>query len=163
MASRSTVLPALFAPTMRLTGARPSTRSFLKQRKFSISIDVIAAIQHPTGNTRFMHRSSQGRWPRYERRSPAPARGDQAALAVAGERDVGGVERVAVPQLAGDLLVLLVERLAVVGELAAPDLVAAALADLEEPVGIGQALARRRDQVGLAALEDRLGLRELAD
>src|SRR5437773_791421 len=122
MASRSTVLPALFAPTMRLTGARPSTRSFLKQRKFSMSIDVIAAIQHPTGNTRSMHRSRPG-WPRCERRSPPPARGDQPALAVTGERDVGGVERVAVPQLAGHLLVLLVERFAVVGELAAPDLV----------------------------------------
>src|SRR3979409_1994910 len=99
----------------------------------------------------------------HRRRSAGPAWGDPAALAVAGERDVGGVELVAIPQLAGDLLVLLVERLAVVGELAAPDLVALALADLEEPVGVGQALARRGDQVGLTAREDGLGLRELAD
>ena len=42
------------------------------------------------------------------------------------ERDVGLVERVAIPQLAGHLLVLLVERLAVVRELAAADLGAAA-------------------------------------
>src|SRR3954462_14548641 len=92
-----------------------------------------------------------------------PARGDQPALAVAGERDVRRIELFAIPQLAGHLLVLLIERLAVVGELAAPDLVAAALAQLAEPVGVGKALARGRDDVGLAALENLLGLGELAD
>src|SRR5437868_324890 len=91
------------------------------------------------------------------RRSALPARRDEAALAVAGERDVGRIERIAIPQLARHLLVLLVERLAVVGELAAPDLAAAALADLAEPVRVREALARRCDEVGVAARQDRLG------
>src|SRR5262245_37103119 len=105
-------------------------------------------------------------WParaRQAKGSATPARRDQAALAVGGERDVGRVERVAIPELAGDLLVLLVEGFAVVGELAAPDLGAAAFADLGEPVRIGEALARRGDEVGLAAREQALGLREFAD
>ena len=41
-----------------------------------------------------------------------PARGEQAAAAVVGERHVGGAEVLTVPQLAGDLLVAGVEGLA---------------------------------------------------
>src|SRR6266404_5623265 len=66
----------------------------------------------------------------------------------------------AVPELARHLLVLLVQALAVVGELAAPHEGAVAEADLPEPVGIGQRLARGADEVGLAALEDALRLLE---
>src|ERR1044071_3437436 len=88
------------------------------------------------------------------RTAPAhPGGRDEPALAVAGERDVGRVELLAIPQLARHLFVLLIERLAVVGELTAADLLAAALAHLEEPVGVGQTLTRRCDDVGVAALE----------
>src|SRR5207253_9844551 len=66
-------------------------------------------------------------------------------------------------QLARHLLVLLVQALAVVGELAAPHEGAVAEADLPEPVGVGQRLARGADEVGLAALEDALRLLEGAD
>ena len=71
-------------------------------------------------------------------------------------RNAGLVERFAVPELARDLLVHLVEPLAVVGEAAAADLAAAAEAHLQEPVGIGQRLARRADDVRGAGREDRL-------
>src|SRR5690606_35617802 len=83
--------------------------------------------------------------------------------AVGGERDVGRVQLLAIPQLAGHLLVLLVERLAVVRELAATDLGGAAGPDLRELVRIRERLPRGRDEVRVAALEDRLGLREVAD
>src|SRR5713226_5491428 len=88
----------------------------------------------------------------------------QPALAVARERD-RRVPRVEfpVPELAGDLLVALVEALAVVRELAPAHELAVARADLPEPIGIGERLARRRDEVGLAALEDPLRLLEGRD
>ncbi len=57
----------------------------------------------------------------------------------------------------------LVERLAVVREGAPAHLGAAAEADLEEPVRVGQRLARGGDDVGLAAAEDPLGLLEGVD
>src|SRR5689334_18544339 len=81
----------------------------------------------------------------------SPRRRDEPALAVGRHRDAGGGEGVAVPEFAGDLLVLLVEGFAVVRELAATDLVARARAHLGEPVGIGERLARGRDDVGVAA------------
>ena len=92
-----------------------------------------------------------------------PGGAAEAPLAVAGEADPGVVELHAIPELAGDLLVVLVERLAVVGELAAAHEVAVAQPDLAEPVGIGQRLARGGDEVGLALGQDRLGLLEGAD
>ena len=46
-----------------------------------------------------------------------------------------------------ELAVVLVEALAVIGERAPPHEVAQPEADLAEPVGIGQRLARRRDEV----------------
>ena len=55
-----------------------------------------------------------------------------------------GFELGAIPELARDGLVHLIEPLAVVGEGAAADAGAAALAQLGEPVGIGEALARGR-------------------
>jgi hypothetical protein len=48
-----------------------------------------------------------------------------------------------VPELARHFLVLLVEGLAVVGELAAPHFPSAAEANLPEPVGVREALAGR--------------------
>src|SRR4029453_16581190 len=60
----------------------------------------------------------------------------EAPLAVASEADPGVVEAHAIPELAGDLLVVLVEPFAVVGELAAAHEVAVAQPDLAEPVGI---------------------------
>src|SRR5258708_1965541 len=84
------------------------------------------------------------------RPSRAPGWGDQSP----------GLALWVIPELAGHGLVALVERLAVVGELAAADLVAASQAHLGEPIGIGEALARRRDDVGVAARERRLRERE---
>ena len=57
----------------------------------------------------------------------------------------------------------LVESFAVVRELAAPYLRAVAQADLPEPVGVRERLARRRHAVGLAVSQDRLGLVEGRD
>src|SRR6267143_2777451 len=93
-----------------------------------------------------------------------PRRWRQAALAVACDPP-GRVARVElpVPELAGDLLVALVEPFAVVRELAAAHEVAVAEADLPEPVGVGERLARRRDAVRLTALEDPLRLLEGRD
>src|SRR6267143_6052521 len=93
-----------------------------------------------------------------------PRRRRQAALAVACEPH-GRVARVElpVPELAGDLLVALVEPFAVVRELAAAHERAVAEADLPEPVGVGERLTRRRDAVRLAALEDPFGLLEGRD
>ena len=69
----------------------------------------------------------------------------------------------AIPQLARHLPMTLIERFAVVGERAAAHLAAEAEPDLAEPVGIGQRLARRADDVGGAGGEDRFGLVERMD
>src|SRR5262245_31469307 len=100
--------------------------------------------QH-TVSTAQHHRATAGSAAAHARLagSASPARRDETPLTIARERDVGRVELDAIPQLAGDLLVLLVERLAVVRELAAPDLAAATLADLQPPVRLGQADATR--------------------
>src|SRR5580698_4153369 len=78
------------------------------------------------------------------RRALSPRRWHESALAIRGELDVGLVELHPIPQLARDLFVLLVERFAVVGELAAPDRIAATAPQLFPPIGIGERLARRR-------------------
>src|SRR5262245_4621312 len=92
-----------------------------------------------------------------------PRRRAQAAAAVARETDrVAGIER-AIPELARDLLVALVEPLAVVRELAAPHPVAVPEPDFPEPVGIGEGLAGGRHAVGLALFQNRLGLLEGRD
>ena len=75
----------------------------------------------------------------------------------------GLVERLSVPQLARHLLVHLVEALAVVGERAPADLVAAPEPHLQEPVGIRKRLPRRADDVGRAGREDLLRLLEGVD
>src|SRR5262249_54730722 len=76
------------------------------------------------------------------RRRVVPERRGGAALAVFGLLDAGLVERDAVPELARHLLVLLVEAFAVIRELADADFLAAAEPDLQEPVGVGERLAR---------------------
>src|SRR5919205_240816 len=93
----------------------------------------------------------------------SPLRRQEAAAAVACERDAGLVEALAIPELAGDLLVRLVERLAVVGVVAAAHLGAPARQRLEEPVGVGQRLARGADDVRVAAPQKLLGQLERAD
>src|SRR5690606_31087503 len=85
-----------------------------------------------------------------------PRRGQQAPPTVAREHDIGRVEILAIPQLAGDLFVPGIERFAVIGELAAADLGAASEPHLQPPVGIGEALAGGGDDVGLLLAEDRL-------
>src|SRR3990172_2554999 len=92
-------------------------------------------------------------------RGRPPCRRGEAALAVARElhRRVAGLE-LPIPELAGDLLVALVEPLAVVRELAAAHEVAVPEADLPEPVGVGKRLPRRRHAVRFATLEDGLRL-----
>src|ERR1700691_3872819 len=56
-----------------------------------------------------------------------------------------------VPQLTGDLLVFLVEAFAIIGVFADPYLIAQAETDFVKPIGIGQRLARRGDDVAHAA------------
>src|ERR1700733_1757283 len=56
-----------------------------------------------------------------------------------------------VPQLAGDLLVFLVEAFAIIGVFADPHLIAQAETDFVKPIGIGQRLERRGDDVAHAA------------
>src|SRR5690606_1036501 len=97
------------------------------------------------------------------RRAAAPERStpagrDEPATTIAREQHPVLVEPFAIPALAGHFLVRLVERLAVVREEAAPDLVPASAPDLQEPIGIGERLPRRRDDVGIAARKDLLGL-----
>src|SRR3984957_6815032 len=87
----------------------------------------------------------------------------EAALAIAGERDTGLIERLAVPQLAGHLPVALVERLAVVGVQTQAHLGTAPAPDLAEPVRIGERLARETHDVRLAVGEHGLGLGETVD
>src|SRR5687768_14289913 len=96
---------------------------------------------------------SRRRWGPGGRAEPAPP--------VGGERD-GGIRaiEIAVPQLAGDLLVMLVQPLAVVRELASAHQMAVAEVNLAEPVGVREALAGGSHDVGLAALEDALRLLE---
>ena len=60
--------------------------------------------------------------------------------------DRGAVAEVAIPQLAGHLLVLLVEAFAVVGEQAAAHFVATAQPHLLPPIGVGEALPRGGDE-----------------
>src|ERR1700735_311032 len=71
-----------------------------------------------------------------------PAWWGQTAFAIGGEFHVGVVETLAVPELARDLAVALVERFAVVRVEAETDSVAAAGGDLAEPLGVGESLAR---------------------
>src|SRR5690349_10374512 len=94
--------------------------------------------------------------------SPPPRR-REPPLPPVRRRDAGLVEPLAIPELARDGPVPLIERLAVVGVDAAAHLAAAAEAQLQEPVGIGQRLPGGADEVGVAGREDRLGLRERAD
>src|SRR6185312_14061718 len=82
------------------------------------------------------------------RLSIVPAGWREAALAVGGELCAGCIEVVPVPELAGDLAVSLVQGLAVVGIEAQADLVAAAMRDLAEPIGVGEGLACEADDVG---------------
>jgi len=93
-----------------------------------------------------------------------PRRRAETAPAVAREPDrgVAGLE-LPVPQLARDLLVALVEPLAVIRELAAPHEIPVAEPDLPEPVGVGESLAGGGHAVGLAPLEDPLRLVEGGD
>src|SRR5687768_1542360 len=86
-----------------------------------------------------------------------PGRWAEAPTSVGGEAygGIGAIE-VAVPQLARHLLVVLVQPLAVVRELAAPDEVTVAEVNLAVPVGVREALTRGGDDVGLAALENAL-------
>src|SRR5581483_2337300 len=87
----------------------------------------------------------------------------EAAFAVGGEFHAGGVEGFAVPELAGDLAVALVEGLAVVGVEAEADLIAVAAGDFPEPVGVGEGLAGKADNVGGDTREDGLRLLEIVD
>src|SRR2546426_8630504 len=83
-------------------------------------------------------------------RGRGPRRRQEAALAVAREphRRLRRVE-LPVPELARDLLVALIEPLAVVRELAAAHQVAQTETDLSEPVGIGERLPGGRHAVRL--------------
>src|SRR3954471_17313476 len=85
------------------------------------------------------------RWLPFER----TCRRGQAALAVGRALHAGCVEIHPVPELARDLLVFLVEPLAVVRVGAAAHVATAPEPDLAEPVGIGQRLARRSADVGV--------------
>src|SRR5512132_2058523 len=105
----------------------------------------------------------QDAWTRTDGILPQPPRRHEPPPSGGIELDVRLVEGFAIPQLAGDLLVLLIERLAVVGVFAAPHLGAAAELDLEEPIGVGQGRARHADDVGVSVREDGLGLLECAD
>src|SRR5262245_36229599 len=96
-------------------------------------------------------------------RAGVPGRGDEAPLAIPRPGDARLVQRLAVPELAGDLVVLLVERLAVVRVFTHPHLGPAPEVDLPEPVRVGEALARKADDVGLSLREQRLGLVEPVD
>src|SRR5262249_17383751 len=87
----------------------------------------------------------------------------ETTLAVGSERDIWRLEVETIPKFARHLLVLLIEGLAVVRELAAPDRGTVTGAKLQEPVRIGERLARGRHEIGVSALENRLGLRELAE
>src|SRR5262245_5015482 len=109
----------------------------------------------------FVDRSTAWIWSLARRRPRGRA---ESTLAVAGEPDrrIGGIE-LPIPELAGDLLVALVEALAVIREFAAPHEGTVAEPDLPEPVRIGEALARRGHTIGLAALQDALGLLERRD
>jgi hypothetical protein len=93
-----------------------------------------------------------------------PRRRAETAPAVAREPDrgVAGFE-LPVPQLARDLLVALVEPLAVIRELAAPHEIPVAEPGLPEPVGVGESLAGGGHAVGLAPLEDPFRLVEGGD
>src|SRR6185436_5871474 len=135
--------------------SRLTTRPWINEVAPSVVRDICMSIAPFVGDEEAIDIPSEIFW--------LLPRRDQPALAVGRERDARGVELIAIPQLARHLLVLLVERLAVVGELTATDLGATALPDLGEPVGVGEALARRCDDVGLAAREQLLGLAELAD
>ena len=51
---------------------------------------------------------------------------------------------------------LLIERLAIVGELAATDFLDTTAENLPEPVRVGKALSGRGDDISVTSLEDRL-------
>src|SRR5262249_46845615 len=85
---------------------------------------------------------------------------EQSTPTVARERHIRCVESFAVPQLTGHLLVLGIERLAVVRELAATDARTLTCAHLQPPVGIRETLPRGGDDVGFASHEDALDLFE---
>src|SRR5262249_25652681 len=96
-------------------------------------------------------------------RSRCPARCDQTPPPGRVERYVRLVESLAVPELARDHLVPLIQGFAVVGEGAAPDLVATPQPRFLEPIWVGQALPRGGDDVGLASGQNRLRLVEAVD
>src|ERR1700733_1305558 len=73
-----------------------------------------------------------------------PPRRNEPPLAVGREAHAGFAQCVSIPQLAGDLAVPLIERLAVIGVDAQAHFRAAASPNLREPVGIRERLARER-------------------
>jgi hypothetical protein len=96
-------------------------------------------------------------------RGAIPARWGEAALAVGGELGVGGIEIFAIPELAGDLTVSLVEGLAVVGIEAEANFVATAAGNFAEPIRVGERLPGEADDVGSAVGQDGFGLLEVVD
>src|SRR5204863_1177117 len=73
------------------------------------------------------------------------------------------LDRALGPKEAGHQPEILVELLADIAVDAADDLVRAALLDLAHPIGIGEQLARHADEIGLALLQQSLGLGGIAD
>src|SRR5262245_48325740 len=92
-----------------------------------------------------------------------PLRGREPPAAVWGQRDAGRAETLLVPQLTGDGFVFLVQAFAIVVVRADADRSTLAAGELEKPVGIGERLARRADDVAGALGQQALGRLKIVD
>src|ERR1700722_7529537 len=81
----------------------------------------------------------------------------QPSLTACHQRDARLRQRLLVPELAGDLFVLLIQPFAIIGEFAGPYSGAEAERGFQEPIGIGERLARGADDVAYAAPQHVLG------
>ena len=77
----------------------------------------------------------------------------EAAFAVTGQLHAGCLQLFPVPELAGNLFVFLIESLAIIREFTYAYFRPPSELNLTEPIGVGQALPRGSDDVGITALE----------
>src|SRR5687767_2570059 len=108
-------------------------------------------------------RTTPEAWPSALSSFHVRGRRNQPAFPIDRLRDARLIERLTIPELARDLLVHLVEALAVVGEAAPPHGVTLTAPHLEEPVGVGERLPGGGDDVRGAGGEDLFRLVERGD
>src|SRR5437868_586514 len=89
-----------------------------------------------------------------------PPRREQPTATIGSDRDSGLVQLFAIPKLAGDLAMRLIESLAIIRIRATAHLLASSEFHLSKPIRIGECLSRHADDVCVVTLQNLFGLIE---